>query len=285
MVLPVRQRLGRAHHDRVSGVDPDRIQIFHVADGDGCVGGVPDHLIFDLLVTPDALLHEDFTHRREIKSRCQELLKLSLAVRKAPAGAAEREGGSEHHRVADLLRRLPPLGERMHHDRGQYRLPQSHAEVAEFLPVLRHLDAGRIRAQKLAAALFEDSLLLQLHSQVETGLTPDSRQDRVRPLGSDDTRDEFQRQRLHVDPVGDRPVRHDRSGVRVAQNDLIPFLSERQAGLGPRIVKLRRLSDDDGAGADHQYFLYIGSSGHIISFQQICITVSDAILLPIQCLS
>ena len=285
MVLPVRQRLGWAHHDRVPGVDSDRVQIFHVADGDGGVIRVPDHLVLDLLIAPHTLLHEDLAHRRKFESRCQELFKFSLVVREASAGAAERERRPENHRVADLLRRLPPLGERMHHDRGQHGLPQSYAEIPEFLPVLRHLDAGRIRTQKLAAALFEDSLLLQLHSQVETGLTPDSRQDRVRPLGSDNTRDEFQRQRLHVDPVGDRPVRHDRSGVRVAQNDLIPFLSERQAGLGPRIVKLRRLSDDNGAGADHQYFLYIGSSGHIISFQQICITVSDAILLPIRCLS
>ena len=60
-------------------------------------------------------------------------------------------------------------------------------------------------------------------------------------------------------------VRHDGGRVGVEQYHFDALLLQRTAGLGARIVKLRRLSDYDRTGADHQYFLYLWILRHSLS--------------------
>ena len=55
--------------------------------------------------------------------------------------------------------------------------------------------------------------------------------------------------------VGHGLICHDGGGVGVDEDDLNPLLLEGAAGLGAGVVKLGRLTDDDGAGADDQYLL------------------------------
>ena len=66
MVFLVRQRLGRADDNGIAGMDPDRIQVFHITDGDGGVIMIPHHFIFDLFKAFDALFNQDLVHRGKL---------------------------------------------------------------------------------------------------------------------------------------------------------------------------------------------------------------------------
>src|SRR5439155_14475533 len=59
---------------------------------------------------------------------------------------------------------------------------------------------------------------------------------------------------LQVCDVGDPRVGHDRRGIRVHENGLDALLAQRAAGLRPRVVELRGLSDEDRPRADDQHF-------------------------------
>ena len=63
MILFVGQRLGRADNDRIAGMDSDRIEVFHVTDGDCGIVCITHYLIFDLLKAFDALFDQDLMHR------------------------------------------------------------------------------------------------------------------------------------------------------------------------------------------------------------------------------
>ena len=44
-------------------MDAHRVQILHIADGDGGIIGIPHHLIFDFFVALDGLLYQYLMHR------------------------------------------------------------------------------------------------------------------------------------------------------------------------------------------------------------------------------
>ena len=53
--------------------------------------------------------------------------------------------------------------------------------------------------------------------------------------------------------IGNVGVGHDGGGVGVDEDGLYALGFQRTAGLRAGVVKLCRLTDDDGAGADDQY--------------------------------
>ena len=55
MVFLVSQSLGRTDNDAVAGMHADRVEVFHIADGDRGIVRVTDDLILDLFVAFDAL--------------------------------------------------------------------------------------------------------------------------------------------------------------------------------------------------------------------------------------
>ena len=49
IVVVVGQGLGRSHDDALSGVDSERVEVFHIADRDTVVITVADNFIFNFL--------------------------------------------------------------------------------------------------------------------------------------------------------------------------------------------------------------------------------------------
>ncbi len=118
---------------------------------------------------------------------------------------------------------------------------------------------------------------------VESGLAAKCGQDGVGAFGGDDPFDELGGNRLDIGAVGHVGVGHDRGRVGVDQDDAIPFLAERLAGLGAGVVELASLADDDGAGADDQDRLEVSSLGHDVvlgsfeSFRRLGLTCRRAL--------
>ena len=133
----------------------------------------------------------------------------------------------------------------------------------EALPVLGRGDGLGVGPDHLGRARAADEpLLVQGHGQVETGLAAERGQHRVGALPIDDALQHVGRQRLHVGPVGEVRVRHDRGRVRVGEDDPVALLAQHAAGLGARVVELARLADHDRSRADDEDRFEIGPLGH-----------------------
>ena len=244
-------------------MDADGVDVLHVADRDGRVGGVAHDLVLYLLVAADALLNQHLVHGRDGQRVLGQLAQLGLVVGKAAAGAAEGEGRAQYDGVADARGGLDAALERLGGLAGQHGLAQALTELLELLAVLGQLYALHAGAQHLHAALGEDAELLQLHGEVQAGLAAYAGDDGVRALIADDARDVLGSQRLHVHLVRHAGVGHDGRGVGVGQHDLVALLAQREAGLGAGVVEFGGLTYDDGSGAYDEYLVYVGSLGHL----------------------
>ena len=121
------------------------------------------------------------------------------------------------------------------------------AHLLEQLAVFRTFNGFTRCAKQLCAALLENAFLVQLNRQVQTGLSADARNDRVRSFIAENFGDVFEGQRFHVNLVRHLGVCHDCGRVGIAENYLIAFLSQRDACLCAGIVKFRCLTDNDRA--------------------------------------
>ena len=262
MILLVGQGLGGADHDAVAGVDAHRIDIFHVADGDGGVVGIPHDFVFYFFKALDGFLHQHLMDGRKHKGIFHDLMTFGLVVCKAAARAAQREGGAQHHGITDLRGDLQAFFNGICDIGGQHRLTQRLAELLELLTILCLSDTGAFRSKQFRAALPQNAFLLQLHGKVQARLSADAGQNGIRALVANDLCDIFQSQRLHIHLICDGGVGHDGGGVGVAQHHLIALLLQSQTSLCTGIVKLCRLTDDDGAGTDDEDLFDICSLRH-----------------------
>eukprot|EP00962_Isochrysis_galbana_P013317 scaffold3795_cov126-Isochrysis_galbana.AAC.14 len=99
-VLGIGESLRRSDDDRVAGVDPERVEVLHVAHSDAVVIAVAHNLVLDLFPALHRLLNQ---HLRRVGQRLRgEFARLLLVVREARAEATQREGGAHDDRVADL---------------------------------------------------------------------------------------------------------------------------------------------------------------------------------------
>ena len=243
----------------------DGIEVLHAAYGDRGVVGVAHDLELYLLEALDALFHQHLPHGRELQGVLHDLAKLLLVLGKAAARAAQRERGTQHHGIADDLRRLLRLLDAVSDLRGNDRLAYAHAHLLKFFAVLRHFDTFKRRSEQFNVAFVQNTAVRELHREVEPRLAAKGGDDGVRALVADDPRDIFEGERLHIYLVRHHLVRHDGGGVGVGEHHFVALFLQGYARLRARIVELRRLPDDDGAGAYDQYLLYIRSLRHFSS--------------------
>ena len=93
----------------------------------------------------------------------------------------------------------------------------------------------------------QESGFIQLHSQVQSGLSAQGGQDAVRLFLFNDLLQHLHSQRLDVYLIRDILIRHDGGRVGIDQHHLHAFFLEGTAGLCSRVVELRRLADHDRA--------------------------------------
>ncbi len=203
--------------------------------------------------------------RRKLEALADDRDKLLVRVGDAAAGAAERKARTQHAGVAHAL------GDGLGICDGIGIAGACHLEadlghgLVEKLAVLAALDGGKVAADHLDAVLVERAVLGELDGGVEAGLAAERGQQRVGVLFLDHALDELGGDGLHVGAVGKTRVGHDRGRVGVDEDDLVTVLFEDLAGLGARIVELAGLADHDGAGADDENALDIGTFGHVSS--------------------
>ena len=84
----------------------------------------------------------------------------------------------------------------------------------------------------------------------------------MRALFFDDHRHRIRRHRFDIGPISSFRIGHDGRWIAVDQNNFIPLFLQGLTRLGPRVVKLTRLADNNGAGADDHDFVNVGALWH-----------------------
>ena len=262
VILFIGQGLGRADHDGIACVDAHRIQVFHVADGDGGIVFVPYDFVFDFLESPDAFFNQHFPDGGKLQGMFHQGNEFRFTIRKTAAGPAQGKGRTEDDRIADFFCCFQPVLYGACNVGRQHRFPQVFAKLFEQFPVFRLFDGMAAGSKEFRMAFGKDPFLFQLHGQVQARLSADSRQDGIGAFVAYDLGNIFQRQRLHVNLVRDAGIGHDSGRIGITENDFISFFFQGQTGLGSGIIKFSGLPDNDGPGTDDKDLSEVCSFRH-----------------------
>ncbi len=265
LVFMVCQGLGRRHDDAVAGMNPHRIDIFHVADRDAVVGRIADHFILDFFPAGYAPLDQNLRNHAVGQPPVDHLVELFLAVDDAAAGAAQCVGRTDDERIADLSRKLPGRFHRFDNIAFGDRLVDFLHGLFEQFPVFRLFDRFQRRAQQFDIIFFQSTPFRHFDGEIQADLAAESCQQPVWALFGDDFFQVFRQQRLHIHPVGNVGIGHDGGGIGIDQDDFQPFLFQGPAGLRAGVVKFGCLTDDDRAGTDDHDFSEIRTFRHLSS--------------------
>ena len=263
LVFAVGQRLRRRHGDAVARVYAHGVDVFDRADDDDVVLAVAHDLQFELFPAQNGLFDQHFGDRAVVQAALDDGPELFLVERDPAAGAAKGEPGADDHRVgADLALHAQRLVQRPRRAAlGHFEPDFLHGLLEEqaFLGASDDLGFG---ADHFDLVPGQDAAVVQGHGQVQGGLTPDGRQERIRPFAGNDGLEHGYGERFDVGALGELRVGHDGGRIAVDEDDLVPLFAQGLAGLSARVVELAGLADDDGAGADQQDFRDVVASRH-----------------------
>jgi len=262
LIFLVGQGQRRGDGDRIPRVHPHRVDILDRADDDRIVGAVAHDLHFIFLPPDQALVDQNLGRRARLQPGADEKFIFVAVVGDPAAGPAKREARADHRGQADILERANRFLDRMDDRRARAFEPDPVHRVAEFLPVLGLFDRFGVGADQLYPEPVESPVLEQGERGVERGLPAHGRQHRIGPLLLEDFRDDRGGNRLDIGRIGKLGVGHDRRRVRIDDDDPIPLVLQRLDRLASRIIELRRLADDNWAGADDQDRGDVGAPRH-----------------------
>ena len=259
LVFLVAERLAGRDNDRVAGVYADRVDVLHVADGDGVALAVAHNLIFNFLPARDVLLDQNFIDAGVHDARSRDFAQLVPGVGDATAGAAEGVRRTNDDRQANFLGKRNRVLDRVDDLGSDDRLADLLHGVLKHLAVFGLGDGGRVCAEKLYAHLVEEPFLAQLHGEVETGLAAKIGQQGIRTFFFDDFLNRLHSHWLNINLVGHGLVGHNGCRVGVDKDNLQTLFAQCAAGLRACIVELGRLANHDRAGSQHHNLLNIAS--------------------------
>ena len=97
MIFFIRQRLRGSYNDRLTGMDPQRIEIFHITNRNTVIEPVAHHLIFHLFPSSQRFFYQHL--RRESKSFFHKYIQFLFIVAETGTESAKSVGGTDNHRI------------------------------------------------------------------------------------------------------------------------------------------------------------------------------------------
>ncbi len=191
LVFSIGQCLGRSNGNAVSCMDAHGVEIFDGAHDDKIIGSIPHDLQLVFLPSQDGLFDQNFVDRAGVQSPLGRLGKFFLVVDNTSTDASESKRGSDDQWKTNGFSQFICL---FH---GVYTAPIGNVQtdlfhgVAKKVPVFCKLDGFQIGTDEFYTVLFQDPAFGQLHGQVQTGLTTDSRQQGIRAFFFNDFGDDI----------------------------------------------------------------------------------------------
>ncbi len=229
-----------------------RIDILDRADDDGVVGTIAHDLHLIFLPAEDRFLDEHLGGGTGFEPTAHDRLEFVAVIGDAPARPTEREARADDRGQPDMVEPRQCLLQAVRDRRARAFEPDPVHRLAELESILSLFDRLGIGADQLNAQPVECAVLEQRQRGVERGLPAHGRKESVGPLLLDDLGNDSGRDRLDVRRIGKLGVGHDRRRVRIDDDDPIALSFQRLDRLASGVIELRRLADDDRAGADDQ---------------------------------
>src|SRR5699024_7557762 len=192
---------------------------------------------------------------------------LRLIEGDARAESAHRERGAHDEWVAEVLGRGEAVVHRVGDPgAGDLRAATFH-DPFEGMAVFTGVDRLHPDADEFDVVFRQHARIMEGDGGVERRLPSERGEDRVGAFLGDDRFHHLRGDGFDVGGVGELRVGHDRGRVGVDEDDPQALLPQHAAGLGARVVELRGLADDDGAGADDENTGAIGTTWHQASLR------------------
>ena len=231
LILVIGQRLCGRNNDTVSRMNTNRVKILHTADGNAVIVSVTNDLELDLLPSRDTALDEHLPDHGVVQALNNDGNEVFLVLRNAAARTPHGIGRADDDRVADRVGKVHSSVDILDNQALRDRLTELLHRLLKALAILRLLDGIERRTEELHTVLRQDPLLCKLNGKVQSRLSAERGEKAIRLLLGNNLRQEFHRQRLDVNTVGDIGVCHDGSRVAVDEDDLQPVFLQCTAGL------------------------------------------------------
>jgi hypothetical protein len=240
VVLLVRQGLTRGNDDTVTGVNSERVEVLHVANSDTVVVSVTDDLVLNLLPALEGLLNKNLGREgQRTRGQVTELLGVGS---KARTQTTKGIGRPDDDGVTNLLGGLEGILDSLDGSRlsnGDVDLVQGLGEEITVLTGLQSLDAS---TKDLDTVALEGTHAVHLHTQVQSGLTTEGKEDTIGTLALNDVSDVFGSNGEVVDFVGELVVGLDGRDVGVDQDRVDAGFFESLQSLGAYITRESKIS-------------------------------------------
>ena len=262
LIFLVSKCLGRCDYDGVTGMDTNRIDVFHVADCDAVSCTVTHYFVFNFFPSCDAAFYQNFSYTGKSESVLEDLSQFIFVVGNTAAASAKGVSRTENDRITDGSGKCDTIFYGCYDLGSCDRLANLFHGVLEFLTVLCLLDGLCSGTDQAHIVFLEEPFFFQFHCKVQTGLSSKSRKNAVRFLLEDELFYNFYSKRLDVNFVRDIFVCHNGCRVGVQKNYFHAFFLERAACLCTCIVEFCCLTDDNRTGANYKNFVDIFISRH-----------------------
>ena len=136
----------------------DRIEVFHVADGNAVVVAVAHDLILDFFPPGNAALDQDLANHGVIEALDDDFDEFFFIFRNAAAGAAHGIGRAHDDRIADFIGKGDSGGNIFNNGAFWNRLAKLLHGLLEELTVLRAFDCFERRAKQFHMIFFQNAL-------------------------------------------------------------------------------------------------------------------------------
>ena len=246
-------------------MDADGVDVFHRTNGNDVPLFIAHGLKLNLLPPGDTFLHEYLRDGGKVQARFCDQTQFFLRFGDPTARAAERIRRANDDRIPYLLCRVQGFFYRDRNFRRDYGLSDLFHFVAEQFSVFRRFDRVDVRTEQSDVVFLQRPFFVQLHSDRETRLSPQPGKQTVWTFFLNNAFHRLRVERFEIHFVRHHFVRHDGRGIGIDENGVNPFLLQNTARLRSGVVKLRRLSDDDGTRTDDKHFLYVFIFRHSLS--------------------
>ena len=202
-------------------------------------------------------IHQDRPIRADLDRALHVTAQIVAVINQLHRPAAQNERGPDQHRVTNPLRdRDRFIGA---HRRTTRRLAE--AELVEHgreqLPVFRHLDAFRLRADDRNAGFFQSL------REIQRRLPAELHDDAFGKLLLVDIEHVFERERLEIKFVARVVIGRNRFRVRVDHDRFEPDLPQRERGVDAAIIELDPLPDPVRPAAENHDLRPLGPA-HLV---------------------
>ena len=241
-----------------------RINIFNKADSDHVVLRIADNFQLKLFPSKDRLLYQNLTNHAGLQASCTHGLQFFYVIYKTAAFAAHGVSRTKNNRITQFICDCQCILNAVGNFTSSHLDAQAFHCMLKLDTVLTTLDSINLNADYFNIIFIQNTCCCQFGAEVQSGLSTQVREQRIRALFFNDLSQTVYVQRLNISHICCLRIRHNRSRIGIDQHNLIAEFSQCLAHLCSRIIELTRLSDNDWTGTDNQYFVNV-ISPHVFS--------------------